>query len=77
MDEEKTLYCHKDLTQLCKKTECPMWFVPPNPEASGDCSEALNEKQKFWGVIKTATDEMRAEYEAEKAKMAEEPAAPE
>ena len=59
-DEVKILYCHKDLTQFCKRTECPMWFVPPNPEAEGDCAEALNEKQAFWEVIKQISDEMIA-----------------
>lgn len=56
--EVKILYCHKDLTQFCKREECPMWFIPPNPEAEGDCVEALNEKQEFWEVIKRISDEM-------------------
>lgn len=66
-DEVKILYCHKDLTQFCKRTECPMWFVPPNPEAEGDCAEALNEKQAFWEVIKQISDEMIAESKAKKS----------
>ena len=66
-DEVKILYCHKDLTQFCKRTECPMWFVPPNPEAEGDCAEALNEKQAFWEVIKQISDEMIANSKAKKS----------
>lgn len=56
-DNKDVLYCHKDLTQECKRTACPMWFVPPNPRADGDCAECLNEKQTFWETIKTAVDE--------------------
>lgn len=66
-EEVKILYCHKDLTQFCKRAECPMWFVPPNPEADGDCAEALNEKQAFWEVIKQISDEMIAESKAKKS----------
>lgn len=67
-EEVKILYCHKDLSQFCKRTECPMWFLPPNPEADGDCAEALNEKQAFWEVIKQISDEMIAKENAEKSK---------
>ena len=66
-EDVKILYCHKDLTQFCKRAECPMWFVPPNPEAEGDCAEALNEKQAFWEVIKQISDEMIAESKAKKS----------
>ena len=66
-EEVKILYCHKDLSQFCKRTECPMWFLPPNPEADGDCAEALNEKQAFWEVIKQISDEMIAKENAEKS----------
>lgn len=61
-DEEtpKTLYCHKNVSMYCRKEECPMWFIPPNPEAEGDCAEALNEKQAFWEVIKRISDDMAA-----------------
>ena len=45
-----------------------MWFIPPNPEAEGDCAEALNEKQAFWEVIKHISDEMIAKENAEKSK---------
>mgnify|MGYP003594520164 CR=1 FL=1 len=62
-EEVKILYCHKDLTQFCKRAECPMWFIPPNPEADGDCAEALNEKQAFWEVIKQLADEMALKAE--------------
>jgi len=52
------IYCHKDLSQFCKREECPMWFIPPKPEADGDCAECLNEKQIFWETIKKISDEM-------------------
>lgn len=61
------IYCHKDLKELCKKTECPMWFIPPNPAAEGDCAECLNEKQTFWDTIKQISLEMAADQEAKKA----------
>ena len=66
-EEVKILYCHKDLTQFCKREECPMWFVPPNPEADGDCSEALNEKQAFWDTIQDISVKMREEAEKQKS----------
>lgn len=44
-----------------------MWFIPPNPEAEGDCAEALNEKQAFWEVIKQISDEMIAKTKSEKS----------
>lgn len=68
-DEEvpKTLYCHKNVSMYCRKEECPMWFIPPNPEAEGDCAEALNEKQAFWEVIKDIADRMMEKSKVEKS----------
>ena len=66
-EDVRILYCHKDLTQFCKRAECPMWFIPPNPDADGDCAEALNEKQLFWDTLHTISEEMRAEAEKVKA----------
>lgn len=44
-----------------------MWFIPPNPEAEGDCSEALNEKQAFWDTIKEISDRMQQRAEQQKS----------